>query len=578
MFIRLISKKTTTVLWPFIAYVIMSWILHSGGIFYEDGAYKDYLLSMLNDYDFNIINQVSSHKSWLVTSRYFHPDFHYEIYSALLFIPYLLEFGIFNLFNSHPNPDFTFTLSALTLNFFSLYYGLHFTKEAAKQIGIEITNSHFYLFFFGTVLFFFSVFYTTVPEVLAFPSMAYMLLIFFKTKREEKLSYFYIGINLAFLLTQKSTMWLFPIYVVGRLLCLRWKNFNWRELVFLLSPVFILLSCKYINIYLKYGPIFDPTAVILKHYVDNSYWNIFLKLFKKFVPYKGTYFVSPFLFVCLFSSAKLLAKLVKDSVIKNSEIIIFVIWFLLGESMHAIVIGDLGENHIPGRLILSSSPFFIVALAYLFKISKHKKFLYGLSIALTLWSVVMTYGYVAIDTINPYLYSDMSFPTGEYFTTSFQNYKWSLRTNIQFLAWFSLPISLYLFSACAVGKAFQKVSREKIWQLFITCSSLVFIGMTILNISNYQKNIDQMKAIGFFDNKVIGNGPEIYVVDYIFDYFKSLRMQNDPELNAILDQRTKALYEAMKPQVIQSNPEFDEAVRTNSPDFSYWIRDEYKEN
>lgn len=83
-----------------------------------------------------------------------------------------------------------------------------------------------------------------------------------------------------------------------------------------------------------------------------------------------------------------------------------------------------------------------------------------------------------------------------------------------------------------------------------------------------------MKAQGIFDGKVVGNGPEIYAIDYILDFAKAASSRNNPAVNEKIKKILDEYYQKVEKQVLISSPALDKAIKERSADFSFSIHHE----
>lgn len=178
---------------------------------FENGVYLRYLKSILQDFDFNIINQFSNPLDrWMVTPNYNHPDHRSPFVSVLLFLPYLLANGILTPWQEHfiqQSHHYVFFVAYLMS--FVVIQKMESTLGAdyKKMLGLSFLSSvglWYFLFDPGEI------------SLLCIPLSTFIFLKLFFTE-EKTLSIkiqILTALALFFLIKPDAVFWLLPIAVV----------------------------------------------------------------------------------------------------------------------------------------------------------------------------------------------------------------------------------------------------------------------------------------------------------------------------------------------------------------------------
>ncbi len=150
-------------------------VFNPGWIFTEWTFYAQFFRSMLQDFDFNIINQVETYQAWLVTKNYFHPSIHPESQTGLMFPLYIFEYITSLIVQSKGIYQLQFVMTGFLMNIFSVFTGFYFNKKSADLLKINLSKFKMVIFFIGSPLFFFSMLQATIVEIAAFPLLSYLV-------------------------------------------------------------------------------------------------------------------------------------------------------------------------------------------------------------------------------------------------------------------------------------------------------------------------------------------------------------------------------------------------------------------
>ncbi|MBY0470434.1 hypothetical protein K2X30_04635 [bacterium] len=550
----------------FFSYFFLS-LLIAGPDFYEGGIYLSYLKSIFADGDFNIINHVPAPMEWLVTPNFFHPAKHTEIQTPLLFLFGLLEkFSKFLTLTHHDWTSYPFAAGSLSL--FSLFVGFRLTQKTAEEIGIKISQGQLLCFYFGTALFYFSFFAITVIDVSLFPALAYLAWNFFRVKKKKAIdSPWMLGVACGILVLIRPTYWV-PCGYMAFLILRNKKNLSF------LVPVALLVGCEVLNQFLKYGKMINSQMPILMlfHFSPVDLVVSFVKGY--FFP-GGMFFTNPPYFIGIIGMFWLGRDLFKKKILNGLDLSILGVW-ILGLTIFRTLplIGYLVEDHLPGRMGLNVLVFLLLGFSYFIskmRLKKKQLLLWGWGLAL--WHLFWMISFVFIDSLNPYLYPLHLLPLGDLWSQSMaaMSQKFSVQVVNTKHHFFNILLYSALLAALITGIRLKWKDQQIMRTLALSCCVL-FAAMTTLNYFNSGEKVRALTAAGFFDNKVVGAGAEIYAADFSFDGAKMLKLYTDAEGRKKIDAALSRYYDIMKGQVVRSTPWFDQMMAERSPDLSFFIR------
>jgi hypothetical protein len=224
---------------------------------------------------------------------------------------------------------------------------------------------------------------------------------------------------------------------------------------------------------------------------------------------------------------------------------------------------------------LAISPLLILGFIHLrqiFSASTYFKIIIGF---LILGQFYITFNYMLISLVNVYEYPINPIAQGDIFNVAISLYAKKMLHNISLFKINFLQI--FIFSTLISSIIFfskQKLNFDKKLKLVLLGSIIAYLGMSISNIIVGPENVNKLKQQGFFADKVIGSGEEIYLIDYVLDMTKTISSRGNKIVNTQILDRVGVFYERVERQIVQSVPEFDEAVKNKSLDFSFFISSE----
>ncbi len=200
---------------------------------FENGVYLRYLKSMLQDFDFNIINQFSNPVDrWMVSPNYNHPDHRSPFISVLLFFPYFLAKGILAPWQEH-----FIQQSAYYIFFVAYLVGVVAIQKMESHLG-SIYKKMLLFSFLSSVGLWYFLFDPGEISLLCVPLSTYLFLkLFFSDEKEFSTKIqLLLALALFFLIKPDSVFWLLPTAVV--IIQTRDKKFiGWSLALFAISAL-----------------------------------------------------------------------------------------------------------------------------------------------------------------------------------------------------------------------------------------------------------------------------------------------------------------------------------------------------
>lgn len=557
------KSRFLTIFLGLTVFISLSILLRGGSQFYESGIYIDYAKSFLNDLDFNLINQVPKDMGWIVSSSYYYPDFHPEVQT-----PFLVLFRFFEQFATglfYFSEEYLF--SAITLNFFVLFISMKLSKKLLQEYFNIEDQLVFLPFILGTTLLYFCFFTTTVTDCFSIPLLFYILLQHIRLHKERPCdSPFIYGIALGFFTGLKI------IYVpLALYLLLRAISFKRINKLFLLIGFTLPIIAKSLNTKVKFGSFFMEPHIGAKVLFDYSPSHILNKLTIGFFSQDGFFFLNPMLFIGLVCALIMLYHLYKEDKYSKLDSIVFFLWLGIVFLHPIFMLGNFIEDQLPGRATLISLPFICLGVAYVFHKTNAKSFLRGLLWATVLWNIWVVVNFVIIDSFNLNLYyldkfitEITNFDSVPYISNLFQSNLRSLTFALPSLLIFSFVISI--FASILEKVKHLTIFREHLFKYWI----LIFSIMTIHNIVFGPINASKMKSEGQYAGKVIGDGADVFLYDFLLDRFHSIDVESKGAMREELSRRAKLYYLQIQPQILKSTPQFDTYIKENRWNSSYF--------
>lgn len=350
---------------------------------YEDGIYFLYLKSFINDFDFNLINQQSENFVKILTINNQTIQHHSIIQTPVLFTFYLIESVVGMLFGHGTTVKGAMT--GIILNFFSLFWCHVLASERLREMGYDYNLSDLILIICSSVALHFVGFTVNVIEIFSLPIFLFVLINSMDEAIEEKSEkehfYFLSAIGVLLLVRLQFVLFLFYYIIKYR-----------RSYKTLLKSSFLLLGVSLISLlnhYKQFGQVFYFPSLYSEVVYDLSFLNIYESFVNGVLGAKGLLINNPILLLLPF--------FIFITVKSKSKFSLTVLFFLILDLCKTIfIVGEVFEDHLVGRIFLSSLPIFLLVHLMVKKANKTYEKFYGV-----LLYVVPFYSlYVGID----YLY------------------------------------------------------------------------------------------------------------------------------------------------------------------------------
>ncbi len=498
----------------------------------DEPIYYSYTESIAEDGDFNVINNIEFNQDddyrgsqgLNVSKTYNYPDFHNHG-AVILWVPFYFYGKFSYFFVEKYNLSKLFSLKDFTkgiLSFSTLIFGFFTLILTYKFCRIFFSNR---LSFFSTIAICFGTpfFYYLLFE----PGNAQIISVFFSiislwaisyVIKMKKWHWFVYGLFFGICIIVKADLWFqifFIIFIFLTLFLLK-KTKGINGLFFLLGffPPFLL---KTVNDFIKYGTFHIGEIGVLNF--KNSY---FLEML--FSSYRGYFYTSPILYICLLGFIITIIKFLKNfknsgnvkklNNYKNKDFFILILSLYLLIKIIIISYNYAWAGGTTGaRILLTEFPIFVILYAYVQKTQQKKiiKTIFGfLSIFFVFWNLFIISEYVANVDLG-YVFFTPKWGTrinsfNSILTLLFEYRDLGLKLTLCFL-----PILVVLMFAFYLA-GFQRDIPTSFWYdrkhnsksvftiffLFTIFLNITYGYMTFLNIYNNKNNVEKMKKNNFF--------------------------------------------------------------------------------
>lgn len=554
-----VKKNFKTELYLFL-FIAISIIFRGGSHFYEHGIYVNYVQSILNDFDFNIINQISNRLSWIITPTFHFPDAHPLTQTPFIAFAYIFEKVSTLITQTNLSKEFSFLLSGIVINFVVFLYSFRLQRRANVEYLKDKYEKIVLLSLFGSTFLYFTCFTVNVIDTFSIPVTTYLLLNFRSMDPKENSKIFFFALGLGFLVTIK--IFFIPLVLfwgLSKIIDI-YKEKNYKGLVILLVAVALPIILAAVNSWVKYGSFILESNYVARVLFDYSFSHLAKKIFIGFFGPGGFFFLNPLLLMGLFCFAwsEFVTTTTKDKLFTTKEFLAYS-FFLGFVFFHPIfMLGTLVEDLLPGRATLISLPFLTLAIAHTYKHSPNKKNWQIAHALVLLWNVFIIFNFIIFDSYDTFSYYKTKFVFLSEIEGLFTYYTSHIQNNFNIYAKLLPAIVILILLFKVAITLFRKVAGTICpIKTLLSLWLIIFIPMTAMNMIYTPKNIEIMKRQNAFAGKVIGNGLDIYMYDYILDRFNSVSLHSDGALDKELDERAKVYYETIESQVIKSIPEFD---------------------
>ncbi|WP_417335303.1 glycosyltransferase family 39 protein [Halobacteriovorax marinus] len=493
--------------------------------FTEEGVYPQYTLSVIEDQDLNIINQIQNEKfKWLVSETKYHPDFEHSgitiFTTPFYYVEYFFRKFIQN--NATPGnisyyfpPHIIFTITYITL-------GLILLSKVAKEMIPNSDVRYIYLFLLSTPFTWYTFFQSTSTNSFGFFYSSMVLYFFTFNKSPHKKKIFLLGLLFGFgLVIRIQLAWTGILFLY--MIIQNHKSTLLKTSLFLAGSI-IPLSLLQVNQVARGS----SGSYALLNYFDLSIGTVFKN---SLIGENGYLILAPALAVCFLIYLAIVFDKKASLLLKMIGIPPLAL-FIFYNFTWALMDGYIGRHQQSFLPIYSL--FFLYFMANIEKYTKIKRAVISLFIILFFWNIICNFWYISIDSSKDYLWKFIYPFNTDYFRdglalyieqrsfSSFYHHFLSLIPHIPLLGIISYLLIKINHTQPRNSSIYRVVILYMITSYSLITASNYFIG---------KKNVIRLEQQGYFDNVVIGNNESIFIFDdYIQVLNDSIRyymMKND---------------------------------------------------
>ncbi len=532
MILRFFLKFLLTLVVSYVL-LIFSLKLHSSvGSSYEAGVYRALMISIIDDGDLNIINNVSKKMSWIASETYNYPDMH-DHGAPVLWAPFYYvakQIGVLmkpiNLYASNAKVDFEHVVLMILSLFFGLLGLKFFLFFVNEQLQISLPKIFLAAVVFSTGFFNFLIYQNDSADITLFCFAAILIYIYSKIlKTANAFDFLLLGAMTAFgSVIKLSFPTLFAVllflYIKEILIPRKFRFF--QIISFGIGYAFILIL-KNSNELLKFGFVnvlqgYDYAYKF--EYLFNPLWHG-----RPFFGPGGTFVVLPILLLLAAIFLLLAAGLVLKKVRLTEDIALFLAItasFIAKIALDCLVLFD-GFAGFGARHFLIDTGALIVMFGLIYKNRQLNKNFY-------LFTKVYLIVCLAITTIEYFWWLEKdAYPIAVFNVIYIQDFNIVLNQMVRMLRniykilvhfpYYLITYSGYLIFLSGVSilwMGFDFLLRSKnlqrIFGIFIV---VLYLGTTAANRINNQKNVAAMTKMNLYQDVVIGRGPNIFLYDEV---------------------------------------------------------------
>lgn len=487
---------------------------------FEDGSYGNFTLSIIEDGDFNIINQIKDPaKNWVSTVTGNHSNYEHPAVSAYLF-PFFLYQKILNLISVHNSTSLTsgYNEAHILSTIFYVLLGLLFLRKVFDELGIKHSRSSILVYALSTPFIWFTFFSSSTSNIFSLAFSIFVLSWFcFNRDKFSKFSYFSLGIILALgIAIRIQQFWIGGLLIY---LLVQDPSRSFRKVMLFLAGSIIPGSFFLLNLYIRSEQILHPTRVY-------TAWTNFGEFALHTLPYalwgpNGYFTLSPIYVLILGFGSWLLIR--KWALRKFYFFLVIppTLLFLSYSSQWPLMDSLAGRHQLDYFFLYAmvlglaldalkgiglKLTWFAIFLAILWNIRSHIAFSF---VDHTDWTQWQFYYHVGLENFSQQFFS-------------FLGHINSIEVLYSVLLYLPLLmlLSLLLYKAAKLEKIAISVTNWGIilWGVFF------FGAFTLMNLVFNPKNVEKYRAEGVYSNKVIAKGDAMnFYDDFTETYHKALR-------------------------------------------------------
>ncbi len=510
------------------------------GDYFEFGIYVSYALSLVQDLDLNIINNLLyTNYDWLVSTTYNFPDIH-EYGTAFLWLPFYMYIHLLKLFGVSSNIvlfdstviDGYIGITALVSIVFSLG-GVCLIYKGLRSV-IPKWQDKFILFLalFCTPLFFYTFGTYTGSETTLFLVSNFAIYLAVNKKLTTLKQVLLLGVLVGIARTIKvSVVFLLPFFLYYLVTISNSKK-EFLKKAFLFGLGFGVVEVfRHATNYFRYG--FSSLFTVVDSYLS---WDSFLNssIPSKIVFGPNSIFINnPLYLIGIILFAIYLVKLLKKQRLPLEMMekygLVLLACMLFKFSMGFFIIFE-QSTEFGGRHFINDIFGICIVLFYFLKNNRYRKTVMLFFLLCSMYQLIILLTYIEVPGFKQCFLNWKTCWISEphvlierfvnLLRILFNSFSPSLN-NILFLLKISpvvILVSVFiLFKMFPLGNTRVSIRSETI----IIVLLLVLLSSSILNFYFNFKNVEVMKRTGRFDNVIIGTGPNLFVYDdYTDEMFK----------------------------------------------------------
>ena len=560
------------------SFLCLSFLLQGRQQFADEGVSLSYMSSILQDFDFNIINQVHDGMNWLVTKSYYHPDFRSEIQTPILLIFTCFEKLIIGLMSSLDHQLRPNVMATFTLNFGLIGATYILMKDYCRKMDLVFYPKIFFLLTLGSAYFYYSSLISGVMDIFAIPVFIFSLIQYEDIKKVEKGAFFQsflLGFSLGIISLTGLLYWPLALYLLADSCWFFWEKKMRRQMTWLLLSFLMILSCELINQFMKYGGLISP-QLTLRFFFDLSPLHLLEKLLTGYFAKGGVFFVNPLFLLSLLGLVFFVRSYILTGKMRKSHALVKGLWIILVFCHTLPMMGINAEGELPGRIYLSTFPFLFMGLSYLAE-RKPKFILNNIFLELMIiWNFINVFSFISIDLYDRHAYSSMVLPSAEILVKLLDSY-WAqiehnflLLVNQEVIGFFLMATLFSLLFSLAI------TNFKKVFSSLVVITAGSFTLFTLLNVLNGNVNVVELGEKDFYVGKVIGDGSELYFYNDFMDIYANLERGAESEKRLLLEERKKQYFKVIESQIITSTGSFNDQLRIHIKDKEFWKEREKK--
>ncbi len=524
--------------------------------FYEDSMYINKAISILDDGDYNLLNQVPLSYTRIITKEFAFPSPHSNVMTGGL----IASNFIFKSFSLSTNSHRLF-FAALFLHILSMLWGASNCHRAFKLLGENIPQSAFLVFVVTSPMVYFGLVYFSLMGIFLFPFTAYLFYIITQLEfSEEKLksSGWVLGVGAGLMLYSRIS---YIVAVLAALIVIIGKRHKverrfWISAVMSFSIVAISQTMDAIMLFGEYMNLNG----VASEFFDISVRNITKSLFYGFWGLGGVFFSGPLYLLIFIAGIKLLYEKARTRYLYT----LFCLLWVSSVFMQTIPLSTtVYEDHLVGRFSLMVLPILYLGFAYIWnRLTPVRRFFLFSSISI--YQFVMTLNFKVQYSKGQYLYqkerlvkswSEISAELSEILFHAFDYSIYDLVTIFLFVFFSTMILILCL-------------RYKKAMKYYSISTAFGLLSLSVVNYKNTEDNTVKNIKNGLVKDRVIGEGKHIYMLNLVFDGMNSFSIgSEDPILRDRMEEKREIFYQKAEKEVARAPEWFWKKMKKR--DFSF---------